>query len=161
MASPEIETAVQPTGANQAADSGETPDTSSVESTALYEDRYLLVTKKGITIRRYYFPFMSDKFVPWEQIEYVKTAQELGVRWYEIKEWGIAIGDIWWNCGWRFIKNPFQDGWGVNSMEYILRTNIVIKVKDSSTRPGSYVENLDKAMPEITKIMQQHHSHIE
>ncbi|KAJ1919331.1 hypothetical protein LPJ71_001553 [Coemansia sp. S17] len=160
MASSEIETAVQPTGPNQATDSSDMQDTS-VESTVLYEDKYLLVTPKGITIRRYYFPFLSDKFVPWEKVEYVKTAQELGVKWYEIKEWGMAIGNIWWNCGWRLIKNPFSDGWGLNSMEYINRTNIVIKVKDSSTRPGSYVENPDMAMTEIKKIMQQHHSHIE
>ncbi|KAJ2688271.1 hypothetical protein IWW39_002315 [Coemansia spiralis] len=140
-------------------DSGESSSASLAESVALYEDQYLLVTNKGITIRRYYFPFLSDRFVPWDQIEYVKTAKDLGVKWYEIKEWGSAWSNIWWNCAWRFFRDPFQDGLGLNGMEHVLRHNIVVKVADCRTLPGSCVRNPDEAMTEINRLMQQHHAH--
>ncbi|KAJ2809038.1 hypothetical protein H4S07_003281 [Coemansia furcata] len=158
MANAETDAAEQPTGAT---DTGELQDTSSVESTALYEDKYLRVTKQGITVHRYYFPLMNDKFIPWDQIEYVKFAKDLGVRWYALKGWGTGMSDIWWNCRCRIVKNPFSEGWGVYSMEHILESNIVIKMKDCLIRPGSYVENPEKAMTEINKIIQQYHSHTE
>ncbi|KAJ2450019.1 hypothetical protein GGF42_004595 [Coemansia sp. RSA 2424] len=159
MARTEVDT---PSGENQAVGGGG-PQEPTAESTSLYEDKYLLVTKEGITIHRYYFPLMGDKFIRWEEIEYVKTAQELGVKWYAIKEWGTSISNIWWNCAWRFIKNPTRDGWGFNGMDYILRTNIVIKVKDSNIRPGSYVDRPDEAMAAISDVLQRQggHSHAE
>ncbi|KAJ2492606.1 hypothetical protein IWW37_001361 [Coemansia sp. RSA 2050] len=159
MTSARIEASESSASANLAADIGESQDASFTESVVLYEDNYLLVTNKGITIHRYYFPFLSDRFVPWDQIEYIKTAKDLGVKWYQIKEWGTALSDIWWNCAWRFFKDPFQDGLGFNSMEHILKHNIVIKVTGCKTLPGSCVRNPEKAMAEISKLMRQHHSH--
>ncbi|KAJ2745638.1 hypothetical protein GGI20_002021 [Coemansia sp. BCRC 34301] len=155
MAGAEIDSS---TGSSQAGEHREP----AAASTSLYEDKYLVVTADGITVRRYYFPLMEDKFIRWEDIEYVKTAQELEVKWYAIKEWGMALGNIWWNCASRFVKCPPRDGWGFNGMDYILRTNIVIKVRNSSTRPGSFVEHRDDAMAAIASLVQLGgHSHVE
>ncbi|KAJ2897942.1 hypothetical protein GGI21_004900, partial [Coemansia aciculifera] len=97
-------------------------------------------------------------FIPWEQIEYVKTAEELQVRWYELKGWGMAFSDIWWNCSARCVKYPPRDGWGFHDKEHILKTNFVVKVKDSSIRCGSHVDHPDEAMEAVSRFVQHQES---
>ncbi|KAJ2460866.1 hypothetical protein GGI02_005709 [Coemansia sp. RSA 2322] len=133
----------------------------SASDEALYEDKLIKVTSEGITIRSYYFPTMSDKFIRWESMQYVKTAKELGVAWYELKVWGMGLSNIWWNCKARVVKNPKRDGWGLNELDEVLRTNIVIKVRGSMIRAGAYVRYPDEAMLVIRKLIQQTHLHAE
>ncbi|KAI8322237.1 hypothetical protein GQ54DRAFT_311074 [Martensiomyces pterosporus] len=131
----------------------------SADAMALYEDGYIKVTRDGLRIFNYYFPLLTSRFIRWEAIEYVKTAKEADVKWHELKIWGTSLGNIWWGFKCRIVKST-ATGLGVRSFNEILESNIVVKVRGSMIRPGSYVQYPEEAMLVIRKMVEKHHPHL-
>ncbi|KAJ2828923.1 hypothetical protein IWW50_001125 [Coemansia erecta] len=129
----------------------------------LYEDKYLLVSTKALVIKRYYFPSMGSRAIPWSKIEWVRMARDADVKWYALKEWGMGVGTIWWNCKARLITRDRDSccGLKVNGMAAIRATNIVVKVKGACIRPGSYVDRPEPAMAAIGRLIYRNHSHVD
>lgn len=61
----------------------------------LYEDRTVRLDDRGVTIRHFYFPFVS-RFLPYEKIEYVQNAAlpDIGGRW---RIWGTGDFSHWYS----------------------------------------------------------------
>ncbi|KAI8322236.1 hypothetical protein GQ54DRAFT_153831 [Martensiomyces pterosporus] len=127
----------------------------------LYEDNYIKVTHQGLTIYKYWFPLMNSMFIKWEDIEYVRTAKEANVKWYEVKDWGVAWGNICWAFKCRLIAKKQSGSIGFFSMEEIRNTNIVVKLKGGWIRPGAYVEDLPRAIAVIRRMLTHRHAHDE
>ena len=70
--------------------------TVSAGTSTIYEDRTVRLDDQGVTIRHYYFPFVS-KFVPYSQIESV----DLGVM-----SWLSGRLRIWGNNRFQFVVQP-------------------------------------------------------
>lgn len=67
----------------------------SAGTSTIYEDRTLRIDNQGVTIRHYYFPFVS-KFVPYSQIESV----DLGIMsWLSgrLRIWGTTDFSSWYS----------------------------------------------------------------
>ncbi|KAJ1965032.1 hypothetical protein GGI12_001054 [Dipsacomyces acuminosporus] len=127
----------------------------SSDAMALYDDRYIKVTREGLEIFNYYFPTGTSRFIRWESIEYVRTAKEAGVKWYALKQWGMSLGNIWWAFKFRIVKAT-AGGIGVRTYDEILQSNIVVKVHGGIIRPGSFVQYPEEAMMVIRKMVRKH-----
>ncbi|KAJ2324367.1 hypothetical protein IWW51_003308 [Coemansia sp. RSA 2702] len=125
----------------------------------LYEDRYLAVTRAALIIKRFYFPTLSARAIPWTAIEWVRLARDADVKWYELKMWGMGVGTIWWNCRARALT--WDGGPRLHGMGEILATNVVVKVKGAWIRPGSFVEQPEAAMAAIGQLIYRSHAHSE
>ena len=71
---------------------------------ALYEDRTVRIDDQGVTIRHYYFPFVS-KFIPYSQIESV----DLGVMsWLSgrLRIWGTTDFSSWYSLD---LSRPWKE----------------------------------------------------
>ncbi|KAJ2793617.1 hypothetical protein H4R20_006489, partial [Coemansia guatemalensis] len=117
----------------------------------LYEDNYLKVTEEAVTVKRYYFPTLGSRTIPWRQVEWVKMASEVDVGWLQLEMWGNGFGRIWWNFKVRLLNigRSRYSGSLNNRLSQILANNIVIKVKEARIWPGSYVKHPDAAMAAI------------
>ncbi|KAJ1740767.1 hypothetical protein LPJ78_004206 [Coemansia sp. RSA 989] len=129
----------------------------------LYEDRYLIVHERALVIKRYYFPSLGSRAIPWNKIERVQIARDADVKWYELKMWGMGFGTIWWNCKPRVITwNRYGRRFEINGLSQILATNIVVGVKNSWIRPGTFAENPQQAMAAIGRLLYRNpHLHSE
>ncbi|KAJ2157956.1 hypothetical protein GGF46_004122 [Coemansia sp. RSA 552] len=130
-------------------------------SVVLYEDGYLRVTDQVLVVKRYYFPTLGSRVIPWSQIEWVRLASQAGVQWYTLKMWGMGIGTIWWGWATRVVRWDNDAGWRISGLSEILATNIVIKTKDSWLRAGSFVEDAGQAMAAINQAIYRTHPHVD
>ncbi|ORX74166.1 hypothetical protein DL89DRAFT_289785 [Linderina pennispora] len=131
------------------------------DESILYEDDYIQVSRDGLRIKRYWFPALNSTFIPWHTIEYVKTAREANVKWYEVKDWGPAFGNICWALKPRLITRKQAGNIGFNSLDEIRDSNIVVKVRGKWMRPGTYVEYPHEAMRMIRRMVASSHLHAE
>ncbi len=61
----------------------------------LYEDEKIKITKKGILLFSYWFPFGLQKFIPFEEIKHYELRKK--VSHFFMKAWGIAADfSVWW-----------------------------------------------------------------
>lgn len=60
----------------------------------IYDDGLVLLDEAGVTLRYYYFPLATEKFVPYDKIRAVDTA---------------VLGN--WNGRWRLWGAPWIDQW--------------------------------------------------
>lgn len=60
----------------------------------IYDDGLVRLDEAGVTLRYYYFPFATKKFVPYDRIRAVDTA---------------VLGN--WNGRWRLWGAPWIDQW--------------------------------------------------
>ncbi|KAJ2706036.1 hypothetical protein H4S00_007106 [Coemansia sp. D1744] len=126
----------------------------------LYEDSYVQVSTRALVIKRYYFPSFGSRAIPWNKIEWVHLARDANVKCYELKDWGMGIGSIWWNCRSRLIvrgTRPYT--LKISGLQNTLASNIVVKVKNAWIRPGSYVDRPDLAMAAIGQLIYRNHPH--
>ncbi|BAH31267.1 hypothetical protein RER_05590 [Rhodococcus erythropolis PR4] len=78
--------------------------TVSTGTSTIYEDRTVRIDDQGVTIRHYYFPFVS-KFVPYSQIESV----DLGVMsWLSgrLRIWGTTDFSSWYSLD---LSRPWKE----------------------------------------------------
>ncbi|UJC76731.1 hypothetical protein D4768_02885 [Rhodococcus erythropolis] len=76
----------------------------SAGTSTIYEDRTVRIDDQGVTIRHYYFPFVS-KFVPYSQIETV----DLGVMsWLSgrLRIWGTTDFSSWYSLD---LSRPWKE----------------------------------------------------
>ncbi|KAJ2496929.1 hypothetical protein GGH96_005474 [Coemansia sp. RSA 1972] len=126
----------------------------------LYEDEYVQVSTRALVIKRYYFPSLGSRAIPWNSIEWVKLARDASINWFGMKCWGMGISPVWWNCKARLIVRGSR--WytlKINGVQNLLSSNIVVKVKDAYIRPGSYVDCPDLAMAAIGQLIFHNHPH--
>jgi hypothetical protein len=63
---------------------------------ALYEDRHVTCDDSGLTIHRYYFPFMGDKRVPYEKIRHAED-RTMGPLTGQLRIWGMGLAPYWFH----------------------------------------------------------------
>eukprot|EP01039_Chlorochromonas_danica_P003355 gene3354-3678_t len=61
----------------------------------LYKDEKIKITKNGILLYSYWFPFGLQKFIPFEDIKHFELRKN--VSQFFMKGWGIAADlEVWW-----------------------------------------------------------------
>ncbi|RIB16510.1 hypothetical protein C2G38_2038524 [Gigaspora rosea] len=61
----------------------------------LYSDVFITVTSKELIIKNYYFPFAASLTIPLTEIISVDNADDLNIGLLSMKEWGMALSNIW------------------------------------------------------------------
>jgi len=64
-----------------------------------YEDEYVKVdSEKGVYIKRYFFPTMTSKHIPWKSIKNFEWWQgkHQALPGIDYKGWGMAMTTTWW-----------------------------------------------------------------
>lgn len=108
-----------------------------------YQDSYLKISSKGITIYRYYFLTEgSSKTIPWDHLLGYDTDATLGLTSLDFKGWGMGTSPIWWAYGPGGGRGPLCQIEGVSKPQLILTTGSWIK-------KGTSVENLTAAREAI------------
>ena len=97
---------------------------------AIYQDGLVRITGDEIIFHRYYFPFATDKHLPWDQIENVRTRP--GGSW---RLWGTGDFRTWF---------PQDNGRPGRDLTFI------INLRNSIRRIGFTVEN-SRQVSEILK----------
>jgi hypothetical protein len=63
---------------------------------ALYEDRNVTCDDTGLTIHRYYFPFMGDKRVPYAEVRRADD-RPMGPLTGQLRIWGMGLAPYWFH----------------------------------------------------------------
>ena len=102
-------------------------------SPAVYEDSFCCLKDGKLTIYNYYVLF-AKKVIDVKDIISVKSAAQLGLSyWTDLKTNGMCLNNIWWALGPRFCFDTDE----------VLRTSMVIELKNSSFRSGLTVADPD------------------
>lgn len=100
----------------------------------IYEDKFIRIDSRGITLDLYFFPFGS-KFIAWREIKSISIRSATKLPLLEGKGWGMALSDIWWACD---LSRQWSD-----------RTLVVIEVHDEWIRKGASIESRGPALRAI------------
>jgi hypothetical protein len=68
-------------------------------ATIIYEDKYVRITDKDLTLFWYYFPFGQNKTIKFSEIKEVKM-EELKALYGKYRLWGMDL-----NCHWYPLDN--------------------------------------------------------
>ena len=58
----------------------------------LYEDKTIKITKAGILLKSYYFPWAQDKLIPFSHILQVHVHN----KFWTSSQWGLSDTKTWW-----------------------------------------------------------------
>lgn len=65
------------------------------EADALYDDKFVRVTKRGLQIKWYYFPTAQSRHVDLESVKGVYYETQARTSWLAVKSWGQALSAAW------------------------------------------------------------------
>jgi len=69
-----------------------------IANPVIYEDGHVLINtaQRVIVIHNYFFPTASDKVIPFDSVESVRSDLELNLGIVAYKTWGMGLASIWW-----------------------------------------------------------------
>ena len=62
----------------------------------IYEDEFVKVTSKTLTIHSYWFPSANAKRIPLTELKEIDISPESVESSLNANNWGMGLGDIWW-----------------------------------------------------------------
>eukprot|EP00727_Mastigamoeba_balamuthi_P002314 m51a1_g1208 putative dual specificity protein phosphatase 1 isoform 2 (288) ;mRNA; r:469225-470701 len=84
-----------------------------------YEDGAVRLDRTGITIRKYYFPLATSRFIPLADIESFGTAPDYGIGLLGLKTWGMGLSKVWWALHWGRGLNKEGDNIVVQILDWL------------------------------------------